>query len=242
MEWDRHGIRHRGGWVWVSCPTRVMERARAIVTNPEARYATGDNGCKLSMHLQLREGFGWATWQEVLRGYNEDFDNGVIEGRWSDEKKRDAFLYRFSRAAGHDLSRWFTEYWRVGASEEGLRRVAEMQLPEWMPAVGGIAAVDVTSGSSHELDLAGAALSFDGVAEIVQVRQPRNGTLRETDRGTWMYMPNAGFVGVDSFEHGVRSSTGHVYVHTVALNVGDAAPAPPDGEAGTAASPVAPRL
>ncbi len=164
---DRHGIRYEGGWGWTGCPTLVMQRAQRVADDSEACFATTDVGTKLAMCLQLRDAFGWETWKKVLRGYNEDFDNGVIQGNWGDQKKRDEFLYRFSKAAEHDLSRWFVEYWRVRVSEKGLQRVEELDLPEWMPAVGGISGVRNVSGPHYEMDLDGTALSFDESAALV---------------------------------------------------------------------------
>lgn len=216
---DRHGIRYTGGWGWTGCPTLVMRRALRVAANPDSSFATTDVGTKLAMCLQLRDGFGWETWQEVLRGYNEDFDNGLIQGNWTNQRKRDEFLYRFSKAAGHDLGRWFSQYWRVGVSEEALQRVADLTLPEWMPAVGGVSGVRNVTGSDYELDLAGTALSFDGVAEVIEVRQPRNGTVATTDNGTWVYTAASDFSGLDEFEFDVKSSTGHIFTHTVALSV-----------------------
>lgn len=212
---DMHGIKSPGGWGWTSYPIKVMQKALSVAEDPAKNYAGVGVGTKLAMCLQLRDAFGWETWQEVLRGYNRDYDKGVIEGKWSDQRKRDELLFRFSRASGHDLTRWFTECWGVEASDEAVAKVAELGLPSWMPAIGGIDGVQTVEGGEKEFDLAGNVLSMDGVAEIVNVTQPEHGKLTEKREGLWVYTPKPGYSGKDSFTYSVKSSTGHIATSTI---------------------------
>lgn len=206
---DMHGIKGRSGWGWTSYPELVMRKALEVVEDPEKSYASVGVAHKLAMMLQLRDAFGWDTWAEVLSGYTRDFDKGAISGRWSDQRKRDEFLLRFSQACGHDLTRWMRDYWKVAVSDQAVAKVAELDLPEWLPATGGIQGVANVETDGHEFDLGGSLLSFDGKAELVSVEQPRNGRLEEVGQGVWRYSPAPGFTGRDSFSYTVRSSSGH---------------------------------
>lgn len=216
---DMHGVRGRSGWGWTSYPELVMRRALSVVADPEKSYASVGVGKKLAMMLQLRDAFGWDTWHEVLGGYTRDFDKGVISGRWGDQRKRDEFLLRFSKACGHDLTRWMRDYWGVAVSDEAVAKLAELGLPDWLPAAGGIQGVQKVGSGGCEFDLAGSLLSFDGKAEIVSVEQPENGRLEELSQGVWRYIPDPGFDGVDSFSYEVKSSTGHISSAVVRLRL-----------------------
>jgi len=207
---DIHGIKSRPGWGWTSYPEQVMRKALDVVRDPEKTYASVGVGQKLAMMLQLRDAFGWNAWQEVLGGYTRDFDNGVISGRWSDQRKRDEFLLRFSKVCGHDLTRWLRDYWKVAVSDQAVAKVAELGLPEWLPATGGIQGVQKVAAEGCEFDLGGSLLSFDGKAKLLSVEQPEQGVLEELAEGVWRYLPRDGFAGEDSFSYKVQSSTGHI--------------------------------
>jgi hypothetical protein len=125
-----------------------------------------------------------------------------------------------SEVMGHDLSRFVKEVWRVEVSDAAIAQLAA--LPEWMPAVGGIMGEMLARpGLPLTLDLAGEAMSHDGVADNVEVTTPENGRLIQ-EAGRWVYTANADFLGRDQFSYGVRSSTGHVHTSTVDIEVSNA--------------------
>lgn len=55
---------------------------------------------------------------------------------------------------------------------------------------------------------------------------PGNGTLNLITDGSFMYSPNDGFTGVDSFRYGIRDSLGRVAEANVFLDVEDRVPVP----------------
>ncbi len=206
---DHLGIVDRGGWGWTASRVGVMRKAIAGLA--QGAFAQVDVGVKLAMYLELVNHFGWAPWEQLLREYNAahpDLPRDV-------QGKRDLWLTTMSRLVQHDLAAFAGDAWGLEISR-GAALVTD-EYPPWMPAVGGIEGrVRVLPGRAHEFDLAGEALSHDGVAEVVEVTEPQAGTLREED-GVWRYRP-AG-EGADRFSYGVRSSTGHVVTSEVEIEV-----------------------
>ena len=208
---DRQGQTSRGGWSWTASPLRVFQKALSGLAG--GTYADGDAATKLAMMLQLRDGWGWEAWQGVLATYQ-----GAGEQPSGDAEERDAFLLRFSTQVGHDLSLFLGEIWGLSFTEAAAAEVAP--LPDWLPAMGGLEGDYLTmSGTSLDFDLAGSALSLDGVAEIVDV-VPGTESLDEVAPGLWRFAPASDFVGEDRFSYGVRSSTGHVRRSEVTVAVG----------------------
>ena len=82
----------------------------------------------LTMYIQLQEGFGWETYKKVFAEYGRLPD---AERPKTDQEKRDQWLVRFSRAAGHDLGPFF-QAWGVPTTAEA--RASVSGLPAWMPA------------------------------------------------------------------------------------------------------------
>ena len=81
----------------------------------------------LEMYYQLREAFGWETYQKVFAAYDR---LSAGERPKTDEEKRDLWMVMFSRAVGKNLGPFF-ELWRVPTSETA--RASIKNLPVWMP-------------------------------------------------------------------------------------------------------------
>ncbi|MBT4816188.1 MAG: cadherin-like domain-containing protein, partial [Lentisphaerae bacterium] len=212
---DTHGIRAPGGWGWTSYPDRVMKRAREAVD--KGGYTKVDVGRKLAMFLQIRDGFGWQAWKQVLRSYNREAKEQPSELPKTDAAKRDQFLIRFSNVTGHNLTRFLRDFWKLDFSPGAIEQVR--QLPDWMPAVGGIDRATVAAGDSFVLPLQEEALSLDGTARITAVGKPGHGQLKLTGEGKWSYTPIRGFEGDDTFSYTVSSSTGHTHTTDVTVAV-----------------------
>jgi hypothetical protein len=80
------------------------------------------------MYDHLRQGFGWETYKKVFAEYRSLQRS---EQPKTDAEKRDAWLVRFSRAAGRNLGPFF-QAWGVPTSEPA--RTSLSDLPPWMPA------------------------------------------------------------------------------------------------------------
>jgi hypothetical protein len=79
----------------------------------------------LTMYAQLIEGFGWDPLSKVIKSYAPG------EGEdWSDLKKRDEWMVRYSRQVGRNLGSFF-ESWGVPTSEGA--RDSLVDLPTWNP-------------------------------------------------------------------------------------------------------------
>lgn len=81
----------------------------------------------LQMYVQMQRAFGWETFIKVFAEYRALPDG---ERPKSDGEKRDAWMVRFSRAAGRNLGQFF-DAWGVPVSAEAKASVAD--LPQWMP-------------------------------------------------------------------------------------------------------------
>ncbi|MGQ0626596.1 MAG: M60 family metallopeptidase, partial [Phycisphaerales bacterium] len=107
------------------------ERAR-LVAKHKAKGAAfeswkSDPFLALVMYQQLREAFGWETYQRVFaeyRGLKKD------ERPKGEQAERDQWMVRFSRACGKNLGPFF-QAWGVPTSDEARASIAD--LPGWMP-------------------------------------------------------------------------------------------------------------
>ena len=169
---------------------------RALEGLEQGDYATIGVGFKLAFFLQLRDHFGWAATQEVFERYNDE-ERMLPVGN---DAERNAWLIHVSEVVGHNLAPFMADVWGIGISEEA--RAAVAQLPEWMPAVGGLAGLYRTQpNTALHFDLEGKALSHDGVAEVVEVTQPARGRLVMVG-DAWAYQPDEDITGEDSFTYG----------------------------------------
>ena len=80
---------------------------------------------------QLREAFGWETFQKVFAEYERLPKDQHPK---SDDDKRDQWLVRMSRAVGKNLGPFFAS-WSIPVSQAA--RDAVKDLPEWMPPAPG---------------------------------------------------------------------------------------------------------
>ncbi|MFO0963670.1 MAG: M60 family metallopeptidase [Phycisphaerales bacterium] len=81
----------------------------------------------LQMYEQLKNGFGWEIFTRLFREYDA---LPAAERPKSQEERRDAWMVRFSRAAGRNLGPFF-EAWGVPTSAAARASIAD--LPAWMP-------------------------------------------------------------------------------------------------------------
>ncbi len=212
---DMHGIKGKAGWGWTTYPPKVM--GQALTSVEKGGYTKVGVGQKLAMFLQIRDGFGWDAWKRIFLTYDHDAVANPDRLPTSDAEKRDEFLIRASESVEHNLTKFMRDYWGLELGQAALDRVAG--LPDWMPAIGGIAGATIAVGDEITLDLQGDALSLDDRADVVSVGQPTNGTVTGNGDGTWTYAAEEGFEGEDSFTYGVVSSTGHEHETAVAISV-----------------------
>jgi hypothetical protein len=212
--YDVMEIPNRGGWSWTGDRIQVMKKALEGLGGGGS-FATLDVGFKLAMFLQLRDAWSWGAFQALFAGYNAALPEELPA---TDQEERDQLLVRFSQIIGHDLGPFMGDAWGIACSDAA--RAAVAPLPDWLPALGGIeGAFIVPAQTSKAFDLAGEALSFDGVAMVTVVTPPDHGLLSPGGDGTWTYEPMEGFQGTDGFEYTVTSSTGHVMTSEVTLDV-----------------------
>ncbi len=212
--YDVMEIPTRGGWSWTGPRPQVMQKALDGLGEGGA-FSSLDVGFKLAMFLQLRDGWGWGAFQALFAGYNSTDPADLPIG---DQEERDEFLVRFSEVVGHDMGPFLGDRWGLAFSDDARAEVAA--LPDWLPALGGIEGQFIVPVKTVKtFDLAGDALSFDGVATVTDVTQPDPGILTPNEDGSWTYQPEPGFQGPDSFQYTVVSSTGHGVTSIVDLDV-----------------------
>lgn len=214
--YDQKNLPNPGGWGWTKSRYQTMKRALDVLAEGET-YASVGVGHKLAMFRQLRNGWGWETFQAVFQTYHEDQANSAQLMPSGDAEERDQWMLRFSNAVSHNMVPFMRDIWGIAISDEAAS--ATQFMPPWLPAVGGIeGTLSTTVGAPLKLDLRGAALSHDGVALIGGLTAPANGSILE-ESGIWIYTPHEGFQGEDTFNYNVTSSTGHSAQSDVVIRV-----------------------
>lgn len=196
------------GFKWTIDPLEVMKTAITAVSAGN-KYADIPNVVlRLAFWIQLIDGFGIETMAAVFKGYEEDYGSDPSKGPANDQDKMSEWLKRFSIECGHDLTEFMVETWGLEAKASAIDAVSD--LPTWMPAMGGIrGSFETERGVPITFDLAGAALSLDGIASILIVEHGVHGPVQESIDGIFIYTPISGYAGKDSFTYSVVSSSGH---------------------------------
>jgi len=211
---ESKALRPQGGWGYSADPAQVMAEA---ISNVSGGGTYSQKGSRWSFWFQLADGFGWDAYRGVFAGYEQDAASNPSALPQNDQQEKDQWFVRFSNRVGFDMKRFMVDTWglEVGASA----MAAVSSLPDWMPLAGGVPETAVLAGSSATIDVAGGALSMDGVATVVSVGAPSHGTLEAQGDGTWRYRPEPGFVGSDSFDYVLRSSAGNEQSFAAAIDV-----------------------
>lgn len=212
-----------GSWAWTTTEITVMQEAISKISSGATTY--DGMGYSLAFWLQLADGFGWDTMKNVFRDYELDNINNTAALPTNTQEEYDQWLIRYSSMVGHDLRQWMVDYWKLQVSADALTTVASLDLPTWMPAMGGIDSFTVKYNKNITFDLRGEALSLDGTAFVSSVGQGSNGNVVDLGGGSYTYEPSSNHVELDSFDYTVTSSSGHGHVTTVQVTV----TAVPDG-------------
>jgi len=201
------------GWGYSAHPDLVFQRALTSVS----AGGTFDSKDPYPFYFQLADGFDWETYRAVFQTYHDDVANdpGALPTNAAEEK--DQWLVRWSQTAGVSMKKFMVDEWGLTVSQSALDQIAA--LPDWLPPLGGLNSASTPEGAALVLDLAGNALSYDGVATVSNVTQPANGVMVDNGDGTWTYTPNAGFAGSDTLDYDVTSSTGHAFTTTLEITV-----------------------
>ena len=203
-----------GGWSWSVDPVQVINRAIDDVS-PGGTYASKPN--RWSFWFQLADGFGWETYRRLFRGYEADKASNPSALPTTDAQEKDQWLVRFSNEVGYDMHCFMVDTWGLQVSQSALDAVSH--LPCWMPLIGGNLDATIPVGGSHQFDIAGNALSMDGVANVVAVGSPVNGAIVDNGNGSWTYTPNANFHGQEVINYVLQSSVGNTQTFSITIDV-----------------------
>ncbi|KAL3925280.1 MAG: hypothetical protein SGILL_000521 [Bacillariaceae sp.] len=196
-----------GSWTWTATPIGAMKRA---IDALESRASGATNykdvssvGYRLAFWIQLADGFGWGTMKEQFKKYEllKLADNDALPS--GEQEEKDQWLIRFSNTTRHDLREFMVGTWGLEVSGTALNATRDLDLPTWMPAMGGLESLSVKYGKNVTFDLRGEALSLDGVAVVdINTEQPGlNGVLIENEDSSFTYTPFSGFAGTFSFSY-----------------------------------------
>jgi hypothetical protein len=109
-------------------PVRAKNEAKYIANGADFAKWQADPFLALIMYQQLRDAFGWETYQKVFAEYR---DLPAAEHPKTDLEKHDQWMVRFSKAAGRNLGPFF-QHWGVPTSEGARQSIAK--LPAWTPS------------------------------------------------------------------------------------------------------------
>ena len=194
----------KSGWGWSAYPDEVMKRGIKSV----AKGGNFDSKNPYPYYFQLADCLGWETYRAVLQGYNHDQLNNPSALPKTNEQKKDQWLIRFSKASGYDLRSYMVKTWGLTVSDAANKTMDTLNLPDWMPAMGGVVVGSFEKNVAEKIDVVSVALSYDGVAKLTAVSDGANGKVINNGDGTLTYTPNADFRGEDEFTYTIASSTG----------------------------------
>lgn len=121
------GVPVGGGWWWKEDDRQRLTAKHLLKDKADFGKWKSDPSTALIMYIQLQRAFGWEAFTKVFSEYRQ-----IARGEQpaTQPQKRDQWLVRFSRVAGHDLGDFF-QAWGVPTSDEA--RASIKDLPRWMP-------------------------------------------------------------------------------------------------------------
>ena len=208
-----------GGWGYSVYPHLVMQRAIETVT--DASEPEFDDKDPYPFYFQLADAFGWEMYREVFQTYHDDFANNSNALPDNNQEKKDQFYVRWSEVSGYDMTRYMVDLWGLEVSQLAKRRVSQMDLPDFLPAVANVPGnLTAARDASLRIDLStNNIISFDGTGSIGSLMPGEHGSVSDNGDGTWTYYPDVGFTGTDKLTFEVVSSTGYVIQQTLDINV-----------------------
>ncbi len=206
-----------GGWGYSAYPNLVMQRAVETVNDPSA--PNFDDKDAYPFYFQLSDAFGWETYREVFQTYHDDFENNPSALPDNNQQRKDQFYTRWSEVSGYDMTHYMVDLWGLEVSPAARQAVAAKNLPDFLPAFADIPqSIPVARDASYTIAF-DSLLSYDGTASVRDVQAGQHGELQETPNGTWTYLPDVGFEGIDTIQFEVVSSTGYAIPHTLEFDV-----------------------
>lgn len=172
-----------------------------------------DNSPRMGFWSVIMQDFGLRFFREMcLAGQTNTANMTGTEGN-------DWRLRFFGSYFGRNFSEYFA-FLGVTNSAAAITDVAG--LPAWRPVCGKIESNSTPANVALTVNLAGAAnvYSLDGIATLVSVGSPRNGTIANNGNGTATFTPAAGFQGYGSFQFALQSSSGDRSVQEFLVVVG----------------------
>ncbi len=203
-----------GGWAYSNNRVETIQQAISDVAGGGTYASKSD---RWSFWFQLADGFGWETYRQVFATYEDDNLNSPGDLPNTNQEEKDEWFVRWSNASGYDMKRFMVDTWGLEVSQSAINAVAA--LPDWMPIVGNVGSIGAISGIAQTIDLAGSALSMDGVANVISTTTPGHGTLVDNQDGTFDYTATNGYTGPDQFDYTLQSSAGNSETFTVLIDV-----------------------
>ncbi|MEL7264713.1 MAG: Ig-like domain-containing protein, partial [Planctomycetota bacterium] len=206
------------GWGYSAYPELVMQRALDTINN-QLRPSFEDKD-PYPFYFQLADGaWGWQGYRDVLSTYVDDQLNnpGNLPSNGAEEK--DQWLIRWSREMGHDMTQYMVDHWQLEVSQAALDAVAAMDLPGWMPLAMSNRHHVVLPGQSVAMELNNWGLSLDRTATLIGISDPANGAVTDEGGGNYTYLPNDGFVGVETLQVTYQSSAGNQQTFDIVIDV-----------------------
>ena len=206
-----------GGWGWTVDPVVVINRATQAVAASDTYSGLSSLADRLAFWVQLADGFGWNTYKQVFRAYEEDLasDPTLLPG--TDQEEKDQWLVRFSQLVGYDMSQFMVDTWGLEVSSNAVSSVSS--LPDWMPVIGGVPDMTIPPGHTRVIDIQSQSFSMDGTAVITEVTSPEHGEFVNQGSGIWAYTANPYHRGPDSFTYTLQSSAGNTQTFTNHIEV-----------------------
>ncbi|MEM7128868.1 MAG: Ig-like domain-containing protein [Chloroflexota bacterium] len=205
-----------GGWGYSTDPVQVIKQAIEAVKLGGTYSSKFD---RWPFWFQLADGFGWDTYYQVFKGYEEDKANNPDRLPTTNAEEKEQWFTRWSNQVGYDMSTFMVDTWGLQVSQSALDSVS--QLPDWMPIVSANLDIIMAKGSSQRFDLASAAYAMDNVANVIDVGQPTHGQLVANTDGTWTYTHTDQAATSDAFHYTIQSSVGNTETFTATITMTD---------------------
>ncbi len=199
-------------WNHSAHPDVVMQRVQKQV----AKSSTFKDKNPYPYYFQLADAFGWDTYRKVFGSYHRQHEKKPESMPKTNQEKIDQWFIRFSKASGHDLSKYMIQYWQFPISHSARAKVRKMNLPAWLPIQTKLLKpLPATINKPILIDLQSNAMSLDGINRIQKVKT-NHGKITNLGNGKYRFTPRQ--KGTTTITYQIKSSAGNTKTFKLKVN------------------------
>lgn len=170
------------------------------------------------MYTSFMHEFGVENYLEIIKSnyFGGIYNNINLSSYNPEETRYDDLAYRTCVVLGKDLSYYFTDILHFDLKQETIKKIKDLNFEQYIPVqnIYSVGPKDIETGRPFYIPNTNYTFDFNkymsspGNVEIINVSNPKYGTMQKKDNGIYEYIPNKSLPqnSIDEFELNVKIS------------------------------------